>query len=261
MDEYRKRIRSFKEGTCADSGCHLEELEDKIGYHFTSRDNLLEALTHSSILGELSTEKDATTYERLEFLGDAVLGLVTTEQLMREYPEEDEGELTKKKSLLVSTGLLSKKAEKLKLNRHIILSMNAYMGGVQDRGSIQTAVLEAIIGAMYLDGGFEPARRFIEQFILDDIEEDIRHRDHINYKSEMQELTQRVYGVYPVYRVKSTRGPEHDKMFWVEVDIEGRVVGLGRGSSKKDAEQMAAKEGLDRLEKEIKEGREEGSED
>ncbi|MBD3179285.1 MAG: ribonuclease III [Candidatus Latescibacteria bacterium] len=250
MDKYRKRIKNFMEGKTHDSGCHLDELEEKIGYHFHSRDNLLEALTHSSILGELSSRNDATTYERLEFLGDAVLGLVTTELLMRQYPRENEGQLTKKKSLLVSTGLLSKKAERLGLNDHIILSKNAFMGGVQDRESIQTAVLEAIIGALYLDGGMEPAKSFIEGFILDRVEEDIQHRDHINYKSEMQELTQKIYGVYPSYRVRSTRGPEHDKMFWVEVEIDGRVVGLGRGSSKKDAEQMAAKEGLARLEKE-----------
>lgn len=238
------------EGGSSDSGCHLDELEEKIGYSFRSRSNLMEALTHSSILGELSSDRDATTYERLEFLGDAVLGLVTTEVLMREYPAENEGQLTKKKSLLVSTGLLSKKAERLKLDRHIILSENAFRGGVQEKESIQTAVLEAIIGALYLDGGFGPAHEFIENFILDDIEEDIMHRDHINYKSEMQELTQKIHGVYPTYRIKSTSGPEHDKMFWVEVEIEGRVVGLGRGSSKKDAEQMAAKEGLARLKKE-----------
>ncbi|MFO7914877.1 MAG: ribonuclease III [Candidatus Krumholzibacteriales bacterium] len=251
MDEYKKRIRNFLEGSSSDSGCHLDELEDKIGYRFESRDNLLEALTHSSILGDLSLRKDATTYERLEFLGDAVLGLVSTELLMREYPDENEGQLTKKKSLLVSTGLLAKKAEKLKLNHHIILSKNAFIGGVQDRDSIQAAVLEAIIGAMYLDGGYGPARKFIENYILDNVEDDIQHRDHINYKSEMQELTQKIYGVYPGYLVKTTRGPEHDKMFWVEVEIEGRVVGSGRGSSKKDAEQMAAKEGLARLKKEM----------
>lgn len=250
MDEYKKRIRNFLEGSSSDAGCHLDELEDKIGYRFDSRDNLLEALTHSSILGELSSMKNATTYERLEFLGDAVLGLVSTELLMRKYPQENEGQLTKKKSLLVSTGMLAKKAETLKLNRHIILSKNAFIGGVQERDSIQAAVLEAIIGALYLDGGYGPARKFIENFILDNVEEDIQHRDHINYKSEMQELTQKIYGVYPGYRVKTTRGPEHDKMFWVEVEIDGRVVGMGRGSSKKDAEQMAAKEGLARLRKE-----------
>jgi len=230
-----------------DPGCEYKRLESKIGYAFEKRDNLREALTHSSILGELPPGGDNTTYERLEFLGDSVLGLVTTDYLMRRYPKENEGQLTKKKSLLVSRGVLSKKAEKLKLKKHIILSDNAQRGGVHGQDSIQAAVLEALIGAIYIDGGFEVARRFIEEHILGDIENIIEHRDHINYKSELQEWTQATHGAYPEYSIRSTRGPDHDKIFYIEVRIEGVTQGKGRGKSKKDAEQMAAKEALEKL--------------
>ncbi len=230
-----------------DPGCKYGRLEGKIDYTFKKRDNLREALTHSSILGELPPGGDNTTYERLEFLGDSVLGLVTTDYLMKKFPKENEGQLTKKKSLLVSRGVLSKKAEKLKLKEHIILSDNAQKGGVHGQDSIQAAVLEALIGALYIDGGFEVARRFIERHILGDIQNFIEHRDHINYKSELQEWTQRTHGSYPEYLIRSTRGPDHDKIFFIEVKIEGITQGKGRGKSKKDAEQMAAKEALEKL--------------
>lgn len=233
---------------CGDeTECHLEKLERKIGYRFKKRDNLMEALTHSSVLGELPPDSEGTTYERLEFLGDSVLGLATTHYLLKEFPDENEGQLTKKKSLLVSKSVLSKKAEKLDLKDHIILSDNAQKGGVHSQDSIQAAVLEALIGAMYIDGGMKVARQFIERHILEDMDQYIDHRDHINYKSELQEWTQREYGRYPEYIIKSTRGPEHDKIFFIEVKVEGKIRGTGRGKSKKDAEQMAAKEAIESL--------------
>ncbi len=164
-----------------DGGCHLAALEKKLGYNFSSRENLVEAITHSSVLGVLPADSKNTTYERLEFLGDAVLGLATAGYLIREFPNENEGELTKKKSLLVSKSVLAKKAEQLKLKEHIILSDNAYRDGVHGQDSIQADVLEAIIGALYIDGGFEVARDFTINFILGTLHEDIQHRDHINY--------------------------------------------------------------------------------
>jgi ribonuclease-3 len=222
----------------------LSSLEDKIGYRFRDRDYLVEALTHRSTLGDLKPGDPGITYERLEFLGDSVLALVTTEYLIRNFPDENEGQLTQKKSLLVSKTVLTKKAESIGLKEHIILSPNAFRGGVHSQDSIQTAVLEAVIGAVYMDGGLEPARTIIENIVLFDMDEMIDHSDHINYKSRLQEWTQQKYKGYPKYRVKSTYGPEHDKMFLVEVRVNGGVVGKGRGKSKKDAEQMAAKEAL-----------------
>ncbi|HSG29833.1 MAG TPA: ribonuclease III [Candidatus Krumholzibacterium sp.] len=239
----------FRKEPVRDLPPKIASLEPKIGYTFKNTDLLIEALTHRSTLGELQPGEEGITYERLEFLGDSVLALITTEFLMRNFPEENEGQLTQKKSLLVSKSILTKKAEQIRLKEHVILSENAFKGGVHGQDSIQTAVLEAVIGAMYLDGGFEPARDFVEDLVLSDIDEIIDHSDHINYKSHLQEWTQRKYKGYPKYRVRSTTGPEHDKLFLVEVRVDQGVSGKGRGKSKKDAEQMAAKEALNKLRK------------
>jgi ribonuclease-3 len=228
---------------------HLVEFQDEIAYNFRDPDRLIEALTHRSTLGELKPGEEGVTYERLEFLGDSVLALVTGVYLMYSFPLDDEGQLTKKKSLLVSKSVLARKAEDIGFKRYIILSDNAVKGGVADQDSVLTAVLESVIGAIYLDGGLDAATTFIEERILSDMDEILEHRDHINYKSIIQEWTQERYRSYPFYRVKSTTGPEHDKIFVVEVKVGGDVVGKGRGKSKKDAEQMAAKEGLHKLRK------------
>ncbi len=228
---------------------HVSVLEKKIGYVFRNKAFIVEALTHRSMLGELQPGEEGITYERLEFLGDSVLALVTTEFLIRSFPDENEGQLTKKKSLLVSRNVLSKMADSIDLKEHVILSDNAFKGGVHGQDSIRAAVLESVIGAMYMDGGLEPSRNFIEELVLSDIDEIIEHTDHINYKSYLQEWTQRKYKGYPRYRIKSTTGPEHEKMFLIEVKVSDGIVGKGRGKSKKDAEQMAAKEALTRLRK------------
>jgi ribonuclease-3 len=225
----------------------LVELENKIGYRFRESSRLIEALTHRSTLGELEPGAEGITYERLEFLGDSVLALVTSLYLIHNFPDDDEGQLTQKKSLLVSKNVLTKKAEEIGIKSHIILSENALKGGVATQDSVLTAALEAIIGAMYIDGGLEAATAFIEEKILNDMDEILEHSDHINYKSILQEWTQAKYRSYPIYRIKSTAGPEHDKIFLIEVRIGGKTVGKGRGKSKKDAEQMAAKEGLHHL--------------
>jgi ribonuclease-3 len=240
-------LRRLKGGDGVPAYAH--ELERLIGYRFASQDRLVEALTHRSTIGELKPGEERISYERLEFLGDSVLSLVTSDFLMRTYPEENEGQLTKKKSLLVSKGVLSKKADEIGIKPYIILSESAERGGVADQDSVLTAALEALIGAIYLDGGFEKARAFIEDRILGDIDEFLEHRDHVNYKSILQELVQSRYHSYPRYGVKSTTGPEHDKIFIIEVRVAGKPVGKGRGKSKKDAEQMAAKEALNTLRK------------
>jgi ribonuclease-3 len=240
--------RRFRFGAPADdAGVRFAHVERRIGYRFRVKERLIEALTHRSTLGELAPGEERITYERLEFLGDSVLSLVTSDYLLRRYPDEDEGQLTKKKSLLVSQGVLVKQSEELGLKDHIIVSENASRSGVPDQDSVQTATLEALIGAIYLDGGLESARRFVERWILRDIDEFLEHRDHINYKSLLQEHTQTTYRSYPMYRVESTTGPEHNKIFVVNVLVDGRVLGKGRGRSKKDAEQMAAKEAMGRL--------------
>jgi ribonuclease-3 len=240
LEAIKRRFRAGETDRLPD----LPDLERRLGYRFSSRAHLVEALTHRSVLGDLGAEDERITYERLEFLGDSVLALVTSDFLFRSFPEENEGQLTKKKSLLVSKGVLAKKAEEIGIKRHIILSDSAQKGGVADQDSVLTAVLEALIGAIYVDGGMEKARVFVEEMLLDNIDEFLEHRDHINYKSIIQEWSQSKYRSYPRYAVRSTTGPEHDKMFLVEVKVGGKVAGRGRGKSKKDAEQMAAKEAL-----------------
>lgn len=231
------------------SSQRLDDFQEMIGYRFRDPNRLVEALTHRSTLGELRPGEEGITYERLEFLGDSVLALVTSDFLVYNFPEDDEGRLTQKKSLLVSQNVLAKKAEEIGIKDYIILSDNALKGGVASQNSVLTAALESVIGAIYLDGGLGPVTAFIEDRLLEDMDEILEHRDHINYKSIIQEWTQAKYRTYPLYRVRNTAGPEHDKIFLVEVKVGGKIVGRGRGKSKKDAEQMAAKEGLHKLRK------------
>ena len=247
MARFLDRFRRWFRPASTDGPAHIHALEKKIGHTFRDRALIVEALTHRSTLGELKQGEEGITYERLEFLGDSVLALITTDFLVRNFPEENEGQLTQKKSLLVSKTVLTKKAEAIDLKDHVILSENAHRGGVHAKDSIQTAVLEAVIGAVYLDGGLEAARRMVEGMVLDDVDVIFEHKDHVNYKSHLQEWTQSRYRTYPKYRIKSTSGPEHDKVFVVEVKAGGGVTGKGRGKSKKDAEQMAAKEALEKL--------------
>lgn len=243
--------RLFRSETVGDEiPGNTTDVEDRIGYRFGQKNLLVEALTHRSILGDLEPGQERITYERLEFLGDSVLSLITSDYLIRQYPGEDEGQLTKKKSLLVSQGVLAKKAEEIGIKEHIIVSENALRSGVADQDSVQTATLEALIGAIYLDGGLGVARRFVEKYILMDIDDFLEHRDHINYKSILQELTQSKFRSYPIYLVEKTKGPEHNKIFVVKVMVDRVAYGRGRGRSKKDAEQMAAKEALGRLSEE-----------
>jgi ribonuclease III len=240
LNALKKHIRAG--GTDRDKG--LRDIERRLSYRFTRKGLLVEALTHRSTIGDLKAGEERITYERLEFLGDSVLSLVTSDFLFRSFPEENEGQLTKKKSLLVSKGVLAKKAEEIGIKQYIILSDSARKGGVAEQDSVLTAALEAIIGAIYVDGGMERARVFVEEMLLDNIDDFLEHSDHINYKSIIQEWSQSKYRSYPRYLVKSTTGPEHSKIFLVEVKVGGKVVGKGRGKSKKDAEQMAAKEAL-----------------
>lgn len=247
MPRLLENIKNLFQRRPAGQNQRLHEFQGVIGYRFRDPSRLIEALTHRSTLGELRPGEEGITYERLEFLGDSVLALVTSVYLVFNFPEDDEGRLTQKKSLLVSKSVLAKKSEEIGIKDFIILSDNALKGGVATQDSVLTAALESVIGAIYLDGGLEPATTFIEERILDDMDEILEHRDHINYKSILQEWTQAKYRTYPLYRIKNTAGPEHDKIFLVEVKVGGKIVGKGRGKSKKDAEQMAAKEGLHKL--------------
>ncbi len=222
------------------------ELEEKIGYTFSDRALLKQALTHSSYANEIKITK-CDNYERLEFLGDAVLELVSSDFLFSEYPDMTEGKLSKLRASLVCETALAYTAHELKLERYFLLGRGEESTGGRNRSAIACDIVEALIGAIYLDSGIEEARKFIFSFILNDIESKQLFYDA---KSILQEFVQgRTMGQLH-YRVTDERGPENDKEFCVELTLEQRVVGHGTGHNKKAAEQQAAYQALLLLQKE-----------
>ena len=185
--------------------------------------------------------------ERLEFLGDSVLGLVTSEFLYRQHPDEHEGQLTKTKSLVVSKAILSRRALAMGLGRFVLMSHSEVESGGRQRLSILADAFEAVIGAIYLDQGFEAARTFIHQWLLKDTNAIASDERHANYKSHLQEYVQSTFHTHPVYRIRSEYGPDHSKHFMVDVLVGKRTLGSGKGRNKKDAEQAAARNALEQV--------------
>ena len=185
--------------------------------------------------------------ERLEVLGDSVLGLVTSEFLYRQHPDEHEGQLTKTKSLLVSKAILSRRALAMGLGRFVLMSHSEVESGGRQRLSILADAFEAVIGAVYLDQGFEAARGFIHRWLLKDTQSIAADERHANYKSHLQEYVQSTFHTHPVYRIRSEYGPDHSKHFMVDVLVGKRPLGSGRGRNKKEAEQAAARDALEQV--------------
>jgi len=241
---WRKLKRTGKARAQRDD--NLREVEEALGYRFSRPELLREALVHRSYLPQSGQSRLASN-ERLEFLGDAVLSLVVNEYLFRRYPEKSEGELTKMKSVVVSKPVLFHFAKKCNLGSFLLMSENAYRAGVGETESVLADALEAVFGAVFLDGGFEAAGRLIRRMLLTDLREIVYNEENVNYKSLLQEYIQALHKVPPRYRVRATKGPDHDKEFWVEVSVKGKVLGVGRGKTKKLAEQEAAKEAYQKL--------------
>ncbi|MEK7823411.1 MAG: ribonuclease III, partial [Candidatus Eisenbacteria bacterium] len=218
-------------------------------YGITFRDpGLLKlALTHRSYL-HVTGQGPRESNERLEFLGDSVLGLVTSEFLYRSHPGEHEGQLTKTKSLLVSKAIISRRALAMGLGRFVLMSHSEVESGGRQRLSILADAFESVIGAIYLDQGFESARGFIERWLLKESRVIAADKQHTNYKSHLQEYVQSTFRTHPVYRIHSEMGPDHSKQFMVEVMVGRRVLGEGRGRNKKEAEQAAARTALEAVE-------------
>lgn len=225
---------------------NLQELENKIGYRFRNLSYLCSALKHRSCLQELSQTRWQAN-ERLEFLGDAVLDLVSSEFFYHHFPDKVEGELTKMKSVMVSGSVLVKEAQRLDLGKHLFLSENEERTGGRARPSILEDAYEALLGAIYLDGGYRAAQRFIAKGLLHNWEEVVRRPEFINYKSQLLEYAQAHSLPNPAYVLQDERGPDHAKNFEVEVCLDDKVMGRGEGRSKKDAEQMAACQAVHRL--------------
>ena len=221
----------------------MEALEEKLGYHFTDRSLLENALTHSSYANEHKAD-GRTSNERLEFLGDSVLGMVTADYLYRAHPNLPEGDLTRTRAALVCEDSLVEVAQRLDLGAYLKLGKGEEAGGGRERPSIVADAVEAVLAAVYLDGGIGSARKLIQRFILDKEEEKSASRD---YKTALQELVQRESGQVLGYRLTGAQGPDHAKIFSVEVDLNGAPVGQGRGRSKKEAEQNAAKAAIEKL--------------
>jgi ribonuclease-3 len=245
----------------------LAELESALGHGFDRRDLLLRALTHRSLANERAGNDspmkngkfDATGHnERLEFLGDAVLGLVVAEALFKAHPEWHEGELTRVRAQLISRQHMAEVAAAIELGNHLRLSRGEDKGGLRRKNTVISNTMEAVLGALFLDGGLEPVREFVHRRVMGATEEQLA-RELLsgealgNYKSALQEHLQAVKAGAPVYRVKSESGPDHRKRFLVEVrltDAESepaKPLARGMGSTKKLAEQDAARRALERL--------------
>ena len=221
-------------------------LQDEIGYHFNDEALLIHALTHSSYSNEQHTGRVGSN-ERLEFLGDAVLELVSSEYFYGLYPEMPEGELTKLRASFVCEPALAETAETIPLSRYILLGKGEESTGGRTRPSLISDAFEALIGAVYLDGGFANAKEIILKYILNDVE---NKRFFYDSKTILQEVIQSGNAdKQPVYSLVSEDGPDHMKRFTVSVELDGEVLGTGTATSKKHAEQKAAFEALKKLEK------------
>ena len=226
----------------------MHELEKKLGYRFRSEVLLAEALRHSSYANEHRGVL-AVSNERLEFLGDSVLGFVTAEFLFAKHPDSPEGELTRIRAALVCEQSLYEVAQSLDLGKYLKLGNGEESCGGRTRPSILADATEAVIAAVYLDGGLTAASELIHRVLLDKEREEVVEEKRRDYKTVLQELVQREPNRTLIYRLSGEAGPDHDKTFTFEVLLNGVVVGSGEGHSKKEAEQQAARAALEQLEK------------
>lgn len=218
------------------------EFESKIGYTFKNKDLLHEALSHSSYANEYKHGRHSN--ERLEFLGDSVLSIVVSDHLFKHFKHLPEGELTKIRASLVCEKALFEFSKNIELGRFIMLGKGEENSGGRERPSIIADAFEAVIAAIYLDGGMESARKYVLGFIPKDLDRNSSKKLN-DYKTVLQEIIQRNPEEKVEYVLKSESGPDHNKTFEVQVMLNSNVIGTGQGRSKKLAEQMAAKEALE----------------
>ena len=223
----------------------MTTLEEKLGYTFQNPALLENALTHSSCANESRGKLQSN--ERLEFLGDSILGMVVADHLYRNHPDLPEGELTRTRAALVCEESLVEVARELNLGEYLRLGKGEEAGGGRNRPSIRADAVEAVLAAVYLDGGIGSARKLVQRFILSRNPGDVT--ENRDYKTTLQELVQRDGGQELSYRLAGESGPDHDKRFTIEVTLNGKVIGHGEGHSKKEGEQMAAREAIRNLEK------------
>lgn len=219
------------------------KLETELGINFKNKNILKESLTHRSFLNE-KHDWPLPHNERLEFLGDAVLELAATEHLYNEFPDEPEGKLTVLRAALVNYQMLAKIAEGLELQEYIWMSKGERGDSPKAKEVILANAIEAVIGAVYLDQGYDAAEKFVKKFVLNHLNEVLETKSYRDAKSELQELAQEKMKITPIYRVLMESGPAHDKKFRIGVFLGENVAGEGEGSSKQEAEVEAAREAL-----------------
>ena len=222
----------------------IKDLEEAIGYHFRNISLLQNALTHSSYANE-RWHNSLLSNERMEFLGDSILGMLVAEYLYRSFPDRPEGELTRMRADMVCEKTLAKVANEIHLGEHLLLGHGEEQGGGRTRDSILADAVESVIAASFLDGGIQAAKKFIQTFIL--VEVPVRQLHNVDYKTKLQELVQQKKNQVLTYELTAESGPDHDKHFAVAVALNGTVVGQGEGTSKKRAEQESARDAIGKL--------------
>lgn len=226
----------------------LKSLEERLDYKFNNIDLLRNALTHSSYANE--ARNGFTSNERLEFLGDSVLSVIVSDYIYKQFPDMPEGELTKLRAALVCEKTLCEFSREIGMGEYLLLGKGEDRGGGRNRDSILADAFEAVLAAIYLDGGMEAARRHVMKFVLREL--DHEESDAVkDYKTALQEIIQRNPEESVTYMLTGESGPDHDKRFTVEVRLNSNVIGTGMGRSKKQAEQMAAKQALSLMGEEI----------
>jgi ribonuclease-3 len=237
--------------TEAERNRKLNKLETILGYTFRNNETINQALTHTSYVNE---EHPGITQdnERLEFLGDAVINFVVSDYIYHLQPELDEGKLAKLKAVVVSESVLARQAKTIKLGDFLRLGKGELRSGGASRSSILGDALEAVIGALYLDGGIDTARHFVLSILQGTMNAVLLDAYTKDYKSLLQELAQSECSTTPKYEVVRQSGPDHDKIFVVKVIINNIDYGMGKGKSKKEAEQKAARMGFRKLRREIR---------
>ena len=222
----------------------IKDLETAIGYRFRNITLLQNAVTHSSYANE-RWHNSLLSNERLEFLGDSVLGMLVAEYLYRNFPDRPEGELTRMRADMVCEQTLAAVANRIGIGEHLLLGHGEEQGGGRSRNSILADAMESVIAACFLDGGMEAALGIVQKFIL--VEVPVKKLHNTDYKTGLQELVQRKKNQVLSYTLVDQSGPDHNKQFVVEVSLNGTVVGKGTGSSKKRAEQDAARTAIEQL--------------
>ena len=222
----------------------IKDLETAIGYRFHNISLLQNALTHSSYANE-RWHNSLLSNERLEFLGDSVLGMLVAEYLYRTFPDRPEGELTRMRADMVCEKTLANVANSIGLGEHLLLGHGEEQSKGRTRNSILADAMESVIAACFLDGGMEAAQDFVKRFIL--VEVPVKKLNNADYKTALQELVQQKKNQVLTYALVGQSGPDHDKQFDVEVSLNGQVIGKGTGRSKKRAEQDAARAAMENL--------------